>query len=183
MSVEYAKDVGPLLAVRNEMPPTPFTRAQARWLTRRLVLMNTGGYEVATNDGPLVRLYHRITRTQAGGAWCAALQMFVLFILGGQNPILPNAYCPNIAKDAEAKGILDSIPEKDDLILFWHMVDGIHRFAHIGYVLDINPDGTLTTLEGNTNTDGSRDGWQACRKTRKLGPEDKVVHWHRLIPE
>lgn len=183
MSAEYARPVGPLGAVRKEMPPTPFTRAQARWLTRRLILMLEGGYEVGVNDGPLVRLYHRITRTQAGGAWCAALQAFVLFILGGQNPLEPNAYCPNIAKDAEAKGILDQRPEVDDLILFWHRVDGVFRFAHIGYVLAVNADGSLVTIEGNTNNDGSRDGWQEVKKDRRLGEHDKVVHWHRLIPE
>jgi hypothetical protein len=179
---DYAKSVGPLLAARHEMPPVPFTRAQAKWLVRRLLLMCVGGYECGVNDGPFVRLLHRVTGTQAGDAWCAALQMFGQFILGGQTPLAPNAYCPNIAKDAKAKGILDDKPEVDDIILFWHTIDG-GRFAHVGYIIEINPDGTLVTLEGNTNTDGSRDGWQECKKNRKLGPNDRVVHWHRLIAE
>lgn len=177
------RPVGPLLAQRSEMPPTPFTRAQARWLVRRDLLRSVGAYELGTNDGPYCRILHRVTKTSAGGAWCAALQQFSLFLLGGQNPLEPHAYCPDIAANAERLRILDATPELDDLVLFWHNVKGEgERFAHIGYVLEIQGPRVLT-VEGNTNDDGSRDGWAQCKKSRPIGPKDRFVHWHRLIPE
>lgn len=179
MSSAVGKPVGPLLAARHEMPPTPFTRAQAVWLVRRLALMTVGGYELDVNDGPFVRLLHRITGTMAGDAWCAALQQFLLFILGGQNPLTAHAYCPDVAAEAERLGILDDQPEENDLVVFWH--DDLGRFAHIGYLLAVHAGAGGETIEGNTNEDGARDGWRECKKHRAWHPNDRFVHWHRLV--
>lgn len=177
------RPIGPLLAIRKEMPPTPFTRAQARWLMRRDLLRSVGAYELGVNDGPYVRILHRVTRTEPGGAWCAALQQFGLFLLGGQNPLEPHAYCPDVAKNAGQLGILDDKPEPDDLVLFWHTVDGVERFAHIAYLLEVTAGPRLKTIDGNTNADGGREGWAQCIKSRPIGAKDRFVHWHRLIPE
>jgi hypothetical protein len=181
--VPIGKPVGKLLVSRHDAPPTPFTRTQAVWLVIRLAYMMLGGYELGVNDGPLVRLFHRVTGTQAGGAWCAALQMFLLFLLGDTNPLDLHAYCPDVAANAKALGILDEKPEVGDLVLFWELVEGVWRFAHMGLVVAVNADSTIDTLEGNTNTDGSRDGWQECKKHRPVHPETRFVHWHHLIPE
>jgi hypothetical protein len=160
------------------------------WLVTRLARMTTGGYELGVNDGPLVRLYHRITGTAAGGAWCAARQMFSLFLLGESGRLLEfalSAYCPDVASALERLGVLSDVPEVGSLILFREHVPGepAPRFAHIGLVLAIAADGhTVTTHEGNTNTDGSRDGWQECVKTRHVAPGTTAFgHWHHLIPE
>lgn len=185
--IEIGKPVGKLLIPRKDAPPTPFTRAQCVWLVIRLGYMTLGGYELGVNEGPLVRLYHRITGTSAGGAWCAARQMFPLFLLGDAGRLLEfalRAYCPDLATEAESLGILGATPEVGSLILFWERVPGEgERFAHVGIVVAVNADGTVDTLEGNTNTDGSRDGWQECKKHRPVHPQTRFVHWHHLIPE
>jgi hypothetical protein len=181
--IQIGKPVGKLLISRHDAPPCPIPRALAVWFVVRLGYMTLGGYELGVNEGPLVRLYHRVTGTQAGGAWCAARQMFGLFLLGSLNPLELHAYCPDVAENATVLGILDAHPEVGDLVLFWELVDGVERFAHIGLVVAVNADGTIDTLEGNTNSDGSRDGWQECKKHRPVHSQTRFVHWHHLIPE
>src|SRR5581483_6914196 len=121
-SAQVGKPVGKLLIPRKDAPPSPFTRAQAVWLFVRLAYMTMGGYELAVNDGPLVRLYHRITGTQAGGAWCAARQMFGLFLFGDTGRLMEfalNAYCPDVATEAERLWVLSDVPEVGSLVLFY----------------------------------------------------------------
>jgi len=41
--------------------------------------------------------------------------------------------------------------------------------SHIGVVESVAKDGsTITTIEGNTNAAGSREGFEVCRKTRDI---------------
>lgn len=41
--------------------------------------------------------------------------------------------------------------------------------GHTGIVEKVNSDGTLNTIEGNTNDTGSREGYEVCRKIRPIG--------------
>lgn len=38
--------------------------------------------------------------------------------------------------------------------------------GHTGIVEKVNADGTVSTIEGNTNDDGSREGYEVCRRVR-----------------
>ena len=40
--------------------------------------------------------------------------------------------------------------------------------GHTGLVVKVNKDGTVDTIEGNTNDEGSREGYEVCRRVRKL---------------
>jgi len=40
--------------------------------------------------------------------------------------------------------------------------------GHTGIVENVNADGTISTIEGNTNDEGSRDGYEVCRRTRQI---------------
>lgn len=40
--------------------------------------------------------------------------------------------------------------------------------GHTGFVEKILPNGKIQTIEGNTNDDGSREGYEVCRRTRNL---------------
>lgn len=45
----------------------------------------------------------------------------------------------------------------------------VFRFSHIGIAVeDMEPDGTVQTVEGNTDAAGSREGGGVFRKTRRL---------------
>lgn len=178
------KKVGPAHARRDEQPPVAIPRELAVWLVIRLAKMLRGGYELGVNDGPLVRLFQRVTGTQPGSAWCASFTAFLLFLLGAVCPMPPLAYCPSIAEWAKAQQLGDTRPEVGDLLLFWRHVPGEKRwrYAHVALVIAVKADGTVVTLEGNTDDDGGREGWVIARKERRVAVRDLCVHWHHKLP-
>ncbi len=68
----------------------------------------------------------------------------------------------NLSKADQYKG---SMPQVGDVFI----MDLGHGLGHTGIVEKVNPDGSLATIEGNTNDTGSREGYEVCRKTRHLG--------------
>ncbi|GAC1683163.1 MAG: hypothetical protein NVS9B3_00980 [Gemmatimonadaceae bacterium] len=181
----FGRPVGPALAAWTDEPPAPITGPLAVWLVLRMAKLLVGGYELGVNDGPLVRLMHRTTGTRAGDAWCASFVSFCCAILGARFPLRAHAYCPDLADEAIRGGVLGRVAEEGDIVLFWHRVagEGVARFAHTGLVVSVRPGGAIETIEGNTTDDGGREGWRVCRRpARTLGPNDRVVHWHHLLP-
>jgi peptidoglycan hydrolase-like protein with peptidoglycan-binding domain len=82
--------------------------------------------------------------------------------------ILPSysAYTPTMAqgfKDAERWG---SRPAKGAFGFVWHTSLG--RIAHVFAVEAVNQDGSVGTLEGNSNNTGGREGLYVCRHRRTL---------------
>ena len=105
------------------------------------------------------------------GAWCAD---FVSFIAGtsiGEENLADwykncgnRAYCPTIHNAAIEAGATVDVAEAQpgDAILFdW---DGDGTADHIGYVMSVNDDGTVNTIEGNTSPNGG--GSQVATRTR-----------------
>lgn len=53
-------------------------------------------------------------------------------------------------------------PEPGDIFI----MDLGHGLGHTGIVEKVNADGSLSTIEGNTNDTGSREGYEVARKVR-----------------
>ena len=45
---------------------------------------------------------------------------------------------------------------------------GPYGYLHVGIVEQAHSDGTMTTIEGNTNHDGSANGYEVCRRVRRI---------------
>jgi hypothetical protein len=69
----------------------------------------------------------------------------------------------NFTKSAEFH--VSTVPEVGAVVI-WK--EGNGPSGHAGVVISVDK-GTFQTVEGNTNTDGSREGYIAAIKTRKLG--------------
>jgi hypothetical protein len=54
------------------------------------------------------------------------------------------------------------LPQAGDVFI----MDLGHGLGHTGIIEKIDPDGTLHTIEGNTNDSGSREGYEVARKIR-----------------
>ncbi len=97
--------------------------------------------------------------------YCADFVSWVMRQSGGK---MNDPYCPSIVnqlkRDGNWKGT--SNPQPGDMVLFdW---DGDRVADHIGLVEKVNADGTITTIEGNTeNPQTGREG--VWRRTRTLG--------------
>jgi hypothetical protein len=139
-----------------------------------------------TNHGEAVVHFLKGVGLDGGYAWCAA---FVHHVgdaaLGSQWPLPATASCSQLGEFAKVKGILMDAPQAGDVFLLWEAVKEngtiVHRFAHTGFVVSVNPDGSINTIEGNTNDDGSRDGWGVFKRTRHVKPDDKFVRWVNLV--
>lgn len=48
-------------------------------------------------------------------------------------------------------------------------------WIHAGIVVRVEDDGVLSTIEGNTNDEGSREGYEVCARMRGFGGKDFVT--------
>lgn len=137
------------------------------------------------NCGPWVRLY---TRGNEGAAWfwCAG---FVSYIyaqaaesMGIKSPLDYTLSCDNFAAQAKSKGTF--VSEKQALANKHGIAPGgiflVRRSAadweHTGIVESfINDKDGFDSIEGNTNDDGSRDGYEVCKRTRGYASKDFIT--------
>ncbi len=116
-----------------------------------------------SNRGPRVDAYLASAGLNPGYAWCAAF-VFWCFREAGAKPAVkgPAAVVNWHAASVAKKAILPA-PKRG--CLFAYVLKGR---THIGFVAGTNADGTFRTIEGNTNDDGSREGYETARKVRAV---------------
>lgn len=120
------------------------------------------------NDGPWVEAILRVTGNAKGDPWCAAFVSFVLCIVnGGTSPLPMTASCQAIREYAVAHGMLTTTPDAGDVFL---LLDGANHAHHTGFCASQVADGVFSTIEGNTNDNGSRDGYGVFARRRSLTP-------------
>lgn len=120
------------------------------------------------NDGPAVEQYLAYTGNQKGEAWCASFVSWVFGQAGYASPrtawspsLFPKARLVALGKPAMVFGIY--FPDKG-------------RIAHAGIVEKVK-DAWVTTIEGNTNMAGSRDGDGVYRKLRHTKTISCYADW------
>jgi hypothetical protein len=106
------------------------------------------------------------------GPWCA---MFVSWCTYSEGLALPAstakgfAYTPSGAQWFKSRGRWTMRPAKGLVVFFDFPGDSLDRISHVGFVEDVRPDGTVVTIEGNTDERGGRTGGQVMRKARRAG--------------
>lgn len=137
-----------------------------------------GGLKGRDNSGPWVRAYCLGISDQwcqgAASQWVkqafAALGQPLPFPLDGHG-IAP-LYVPSIVESARRNGRLvpgsGTTPVPPGSFFFVRgTIDGHASHIHVGVTISpVRPDGRFDTIEGNTNTDGSQNGWEVCQRTR-----------------
>lgn len=128
-----------------------------------------------TNHGEAVKYQLAAGLPKGGGfPWC---QSFVYWCgmtaYGDANPVPKTGGvldCWNKAKEGIQKTLRkidDTITPDQVLAGYQFILDLGKGEGHTGIVESVDPDGTLHTIEGNSNTDGSRDGYEVCRQTKR----------------
>ena len=140
------------------------------------------------NCGPWVRAYMHGNQGSAW-AWCAGFVTFVLnqaaTIHGVPMPIEGSFSCDLLASQAKEKQRFVSERSLDAAPGDWS--DGglgpccvflVRRtsgdWTHTGFAFDYRPDGTFATIEGNTNDEGSREGFEVCARFRSRKDKDFI---------
>jgi hypothetical protein len=114
-----------------------------------------------SNAGPAVEKYLKAVGLGKGYAWCEA---FVYWCyseaskeLGVINPLKKTAGVLDQFNSSKKYDV--ETPQKGDLFI----MDFGKGQGHIGFVDDAFKD-KINTLEGNSNDDGSREGYEVCQK-------------------
>lgn len=134
------------------------------------------------NRGPWVRLYMN-GNDGAEWLWCAGFVSFVLkqaaTALKIDAPLKTSFSCDRLALEAQAKKLfLDGDIEADRQKLRPGSLFLERRrtgdWKHVGIVTSVGTD-TFTTIEGNTNDEGSRNGYEVAANTRAFIARDFVL--------
>lgn len=122
-----------------------------------------------SNSGPRVREYQASTWLEGTGwPWCAA------FICWGLHQIDKRHRLPFDRPRTPSAWGFEAWAKKEDLnlmkprkqILAGDIV--CFTFSHIGLAIEDEKDGYVKTVEGNTNTSGSREGGGVYEQNRKV---------------
>lgn len=142
----------------------------------------TGGQ----NRGPWVRLYMKGNEGPQW-AWCAGFVSFLMAqaaeTLQSSLPIPGSFSCDTLAAQGQSAGrfikesaLADGTTSVSDLpaaSLF--LVRRTNTdWTHTGIVTHFHED-CFDTIEGNTNDDGSREGYEVCARTRGYGGKDFIM--------
>lgn len=93
-------------------------------------------------------------------SYCADFVSWVMHQAGGG---LNDPWCPSIKNKLAASGNWKgrNDPQPGDIVLFDWDHDGVSD--HVGFVKQVNPNGTITTLEGNTGGPAGEGVWEKTR--------------------
>lgn len=170
----YAKLVAPLRAVlrRAARRPASIHAAVLRYAALHLAQhpVEVGG----PNRGPWVRLY---MKGQEGQPWCAGFVTFVLGqaaqAMGTTMPIAGSVSCDQLAAQAKRANLLVGQDDaRPGAIFLVRKTDT--DWIHTGFVVEKKPE-FFRTIEGNTNDDGVREGYEVASLTRSYASKDFVA--------
>lgn len=149
------------------------------------------------NRGQVVERFLAQVNQPPGQPWCAAFVYHVGYHSHYDSstkistwPLPATASCQELFHVARMHGVLRDEPEVGDVFLLYSKREG--RYAHTGIVTGVDdPDRAgirdvhvCITIEGNTNDDGSREGFATLRKVRTFREADghKFIRWTELQP-
>lgn len=125
---------------------------------------------IGSNHGPELKKFFEaddldIDGKTDGYPWCAAAVSFWTQEYLKKNQISsvkpPRIAAVRLFEDWAKKNSLhiSTTPRKNSIVVF--------QISHIGVVESVGgDDGAVVCIEGNTNDDGSREGYEVCRKHR-----------------
>lgn len=128
-----------------------------------------------SNKGPRVSLYLTTAGASPGNPWCASF----LYYCALQTKLYEKKDLPSHPAsvygwktffDAKGRIFSDASKVKRGDIGFWLDADNQGHIFAINELQHQEDGWYIRTSEGNTNTNGSREGWEACKKWRKCTP-------------
>lgn len=175
--------VAPLAAaLRPIAPPPGATLGQMTVLVARQHLAQHPREVGGENMGPWVRLYMDGAQGRAM-LWCAGFATFVqrqaARQLGAPVPVARTFSCDELSQRAKgARRFVEGCPDYRAItpgsLFLVRKTPG--DWCHVGIVTSAERD-AFHTIEGNTNDDGSRDGYEVCERVRayrsRAGAADK----------
>ena len=127
-----------------------------------------------TNHGEAVKYQIAAGLPKGGGfPWCQSFVYWCgLQAYNGANPVPKTGgvlECWRIARASPGIKVISKANATPDNILpgYQFILDLGKGEGHTGIVEEVLADGTLHTIEGNSNPAGGRDGYEVCRQTKR----------------
>lgn len=169
------------------LPPrdaTPAAPAPAPGIVARMTALAVG--EVGFHEGKTGGQWNN--RTQYAGEvpglawadgqpWCAVFVSWLATKAGAADLFPRTASCDAGAAWFKARGQWSEYPAVGAQVFYGTPAD----LSHTGFVIAYDAD-TITTVEGNTNVNGSREGDGVYRKVRRRRDAWVVGYGHPAIP-
>lgn len=136
-----------------------------------------GMKEQGRNRGPLIDKFNRTAGVELGSPWCATSASYIIgqacYATGILRPLPGFASCARILQQARELGLVvaPSNCRPGDLFVYVNS-DGT---GHMGWIASHPTEGKVTTLEGNTNPGGERDGDGFYERRRTVSGFDGVI--------
>lgn len=119
-----------------------------------------------------------------GASWCGFFVMVVMKEVYQDSPVIYSYLKKYLSASTHtmwlnfkaSKEIITGMIPKLGAVVIWQ--DGDSTSGHTGIVVKINDDGKhFTSVEGNSNSDGSRNGYEVSMNTHTLGlPHSKGLN-------
>lgn len=129
-----------------------------------------------TNHGPQVEKYLASVDLPPGNSWCMAFVYWnfeqAAEAMGRQNPLLKTGGV--LLQWQKRKDQFRALtPQPGDIFI----MDFGKGLGHTGIVEKVDDD-LVYTVEGNSNDEGSREGYEVCRRVR---PRGKIAGYLRFV--
>lgn len=150
-----------------------------------IALSYEGVHEIGGNNrGPEVEMFLRSQGLPPGNPWCASFACFCIMHAAKSLGVTPRfVYGASVYKLWTRNPSLQlSQPEENCLFLLDHGLSKAGtRIGHTGFVITPTDEYDLmTTMEGNTDSAGSRSGGNAMRRTRNISEFTKGYGWLKI---
>lgn len=120
---------------------------------------------IGSNAGPMVEVYLHSVGLKKGFAWCMSFVYWCVDHAAAQtalvNPLQKTGGV--LAQYNKSKGLVTLNPAPGDIFI----MDFGKGVGHTGFVEKVTGN-IIHTIEGNTNDDGSREGYEVCRRQRPI---------------
>jgi len=115
-----------------------------------------------------------------GAPWCTAfISQIGIQALGRQRwPVPATAIAQAVYEWGDRQGIAVPLPHRGDLFALYYPVHG--RYGHVGFVTGVGAN-SFTTIEGNTNPGGSREGYGVFERKRPVTERTAFIRWAAAI--
>jgi len=135
-----------------------------------------------SNRGKRIEQYLSSTNLKGGYPWCAAFVTWCVKQVEAEMQIctaLPHtAYTPHYMKAPGVRLLKDTEDiTPGELFLLYYKKLG--RVGHIGFIEGPDPDNPkrVLTIEGNSNDDGAREGYEVCRRSRRISSLFALINY------
>lgn len=168
--------IAPITAALVEIPKNEITLGEMVMAYAKQHLAQHPREIGGQNRGPWVRLYMNGKEGEAW-PWCAGFVCYCLrqacHTLNVSLPITPSYSCDLLAQSAKGKGRFVKRDKAGPGSLFL-VNESANDWVHAGIVVSTSPE-TFTSIEGNTNDNGEREGYEVCSRTRGYNRMDFIL--------